>query len=242
LVLDFLSEEPSPALKKAVEARLAVFERHKDTLLDHLRKSKHDPKSQPRDTTEWWPQLTRLAQLYFLQQLMTPTSERVARLHKLAKVLERALVLATKAAQDDLGCDYLLSTLFRGALPRDPGGMLVRDEGGSFRAEYFPPLKQIVANLRFYQAAVLRAADDVPVVERKPSILPQDYISILADVYRTSTGREPGAGHGPFTRFLMKFRAALDPSSKASLNNGDEYVDDSLIEAVKSIRRKRGRL
>jgi hypothetical protein len=241
LALDFLDVEPPPALKKAVEARLARFEQHKGTLLDHLREYKRDPKSQPRDTTEWWAQLTRLAQLYFLQQLMTPTSERVARLHKLAKVLERALVLATKAAQDDLGCDYLLSTLFRGVLPRDPGGMIVRGEGGTFRAEHFPSLKQIAADLTFYRAAVLRGADSVPIVDRKPAILPLEYISILAHLYRTSTGREPGSGRGPFTRFLMKFRAALDPSYKSRANKEDEYVDDSLIEAVKSARRK-GRL
>jgi len=68
-----------------------------------------------------------------------------------------------------------------------------------------------------------------------------EYISILAHVYRTSTGREPGSGRGPFTRFLMKFRAALSPSYNSRANKRDEYVDDSLIEAVKSARRK-GRL
>ena len=239
-ILDFLSEEPPPALKKAVEARVAAFYRHKDTLLDHLRKSKRDPKSQPLDAAEWWPQLTLLAQLYFLHQIMTPPSERVARLHKLAKVLERARVLAKKAAQDDLGCDYLLLTLFKGALPRDPGGTIVRGEGGSLQVEYFPHLKQIVANLQLYRAAVLRIAEDVPAADRKPAILPRDYISILADVYRASTGREPGSGHGPFARFLMKFRAALDPSYKAK--KGDEYLDDSLVEAIKAARRERGRL
>ena len=161
---------------------------------------------------------------------------------QLAKVLERAWVLAKKAAQDDLGCDDLLSTLFTGALPRDPGGRIFRDEDGSLRVEHFPHLKQMIANLEFYRTAVLRAADNVPIVDRKPAILPREYISILAHVYRTSTGREPGSGRGPFTRFLMKFRAALDPSYKTRVNKGDEYVDDSLIEAVKSERRKRGRL
>jgi hypothetical protein len=239
--MDLLDEEPPPALKKAVEARLVRFDQHKGTLLDHLRKYNRDPKSQPRDADEWWPQLTRLAQLYFLQQVMTPPSERAARLRKLAGLLERAHVLANKAAQDDLGCDYLLSTLFKGVLPRDPGGMIIPGQDGSFRVEYFPHLKQIVANLQFYRAAVLRAADDVPIVDRKPAILPLEYIRILAHVFRTSTGREPGSGRGPFTKFLMKFRAALDPSYKSRVNKGDEYVDDSLIEAVKSARRK-GRL
>jgi hypothetical protein len=239
LILDFLDVEPPPALKKAVEARLARFEQHKGTLLDHLREYKRDP--QPRDADEWWPQLNQLAQLYFLQQVMTPPSERAARLRKLAEILERAHVLAEKAAQDDFGCDHLLSTLFRGVLPRDPGGMIIPGQDGSFHVEYFPHLKQIAVNLQIYRAAVLRAADSVPIVDRKPAILPLEYISILAHVYRTSTGREPGSGRGPFTRFLMKFRAALDPSYKSRANKRDEYVDDSLIEAVKSARRK-GRL
>jgi hypothetical protein len=241
LVLHFLDGEPPPALKKTVEARLARFEQHKDTLLDHLREYKRDPKSQPRDADEWWPQLNRLAQLYFLQQIMTPPSERAARLRKLAEILQRAGVMAKKAAQDDLGCDHLLSTLLRGVLPPDPGGVMIPGQEGSFAVEYFPHLKQIVVNLQIYRAAVLRAADSVPILDRKPAILPLEYISILAHVYRTSTGREPGSGRGPFTRFLVKFRAALDPSYKSRANKGDEYVDDSLIEAVKSARRK-GRL
>jgi hypothetical protein len=241
LVLDFLNEELPPALKKAVEARLARFDQHKGTLLDHLRQYKRDPESQPRDAEEWWPQLTRLAQLYFLQQVMTPPSERAVRLRKLAGVLERAHVLANKAAQDDPGYDYLISKLFRGVLPRDPGGMIIPGKDGSVRVEYFPHLKQIVAKLQFYRAAVLRAADDVPIIDRKPAILPLEYIHILAHVFRTSTGREPGSGRGPFTKFLMKFLAALDPSYKSRVNKGDKYVDNSLIEAVKSARRK-GRL
>jgi hypothetical protein len=38
----------------------------------------------------------------------------------------------------------------------------------------------------------------------------------------------------------MKFRAALDPSYKAK--KGEEYLDDSLVEAIKAARRERGRL
>ena len=229
--MDVLGKEPPRALRKAVEARLAAFYQHKDTLLEHLHKSKLGSKS--RDVDEWWPRLTHLAQLYFLRQGMTPPSERVARLHKLARILEQAHVLAKKAAQDDLGCDDLLSIFFNGTLPRDPGGAIVRDEDGSLRAEYFPPLEQMVANLAFYRTAVLRAADDVPVVDRKPAILPPEYISELADVFRTSTGREPGAGRGPFTNFLMEFRAALGPSYKTRVKKGAGYTEDSRLRETR---------
>jgi hypothetical protein len=239
-----LSEEPAPPVKKAVEAHLATFGQHKDTLLDHLRKCKRD-ESEPFDADKCWRRLARLAQVYFLQQAMTPPGERVARLRNLAEVLYRARILAKKAAQDDLGCDDLLRTLFRGTRPRDSGGRIVRDDDGSLRVVYFAEigLKQMVASLDTYRAAVLRAADDVPVAgPGKPAILPADYIHALADVYRASTGGEPGSGHGPFSRFVMKFRAALDPSYKTIDENGDERVDESLIEAIKAARREQDRL
>jgi hypothetical protein len=230
-----LSEEPAPAVKKAVERRLAAFDQHKDALLGCLRP--RGPGSQIFDANACWCHLTRLALLYFLQQLMAPPGERAARLRKLAEVLDRARALAKKAAQDDLGCDDLLSALFRGRLPRDPGGTLVRDEGGSLRVEYFAEigLTQIVNSLGDYRAAVLRAADDVPAAgSGKPAILPKDYFHALAEVYRTSTGREPGAGPGPFSKFVMTFRTALDRHK--SVDN------DSLIEAIKRVRREDGRL
>jgi hypothetical protein len=240
-----LSEEPAPAVKKAVEAQLAAFDQDKDTLLDHLRKCKRGSESQHFDADKWWRRLVRLAQVYFLQQIMTPPSERVARLRNLAEVLGRARVLAKKAAQDDLGCDDLLSALFKGTRPRDSGGRIVRDEGGSLRVVYFAEvgLKQMVASLDLYRAAVLRAADDVPAMgPGKPAILPRNYIHALANVYRASTGVEPGSGRGPFLRFAMKFLAALDHSYKTRDENGDERVDDSLIEAIKAARREHGRL
>jgi hypothetical protein len=238
-----LSEEPLPAVKKAVEAHLTAFDRHKDTLLDDLRKCS-GPKSQSFDANKWWGRLTQLALVYFLQQGMASPRERVARLRKLAEVLDRARALAKKAAQDDLGCDDLLSTMFRGALPRDPGGTLVRNPDGSYRAVYFAEiggLKQIAENLDIYQAAVLRAADDVPAAgPGKPVILPRAYIHALADVYRGSTGRKPGLGRGPFAQFAMKFRGAVDPSYKTKDENGCERVDYSLIEAIKSAGREDG--
>jgi hypothetical protein len=238
-----LSEEPLPAVKKAVEAHLTAFDRHKDTLLDDLRKCS-GPKSQSFDANKWWGRLTQLALVYFLQQGMASPRERVARLRKLAEVLDRARALAKKAAQDDLGCDDLLSTMFRGALPRDPGGTLVHNPDGSYRVVYFAEiggLKQIAKNLDIYQAAVLRAADDVPAAgPGKPVILPRAYIHALADVYRGSTGRKPGLGRGPFAQFAMKFRGAVDPSYETKDENGCERVDYSLIEAIKSAGREDG--
>jgi hypothetical protein len=232
-----LNEEPAPAATKAVKARLGTFNQHKDVLLDCLRMPSRGP-TRAFDATKCWDRLTRLAQVYFLQQAMTPPSERVKRLRRLAEVLDRAHVLAKKAAQDDLGCDHVLSTLFRGTLPRDPGGTIVPNKDGSFRLVYFHDfgLKRMVEDLVIYRAAVLRLSDDVPAARAgKPAILPKNYISALAGVYRANTGREPGASHGPFSRFVKTFLVALHPSYK-------NVRLDSLIEAIKAVRRERGRL
>jgi hypothetical protein len=94
----------------------------------------------------------------------------------------------------------------------------------------------MVEDLVIYRAAVLRLSDDVPAARAgKPAILPKNYISALAGVYRANTGREPGASHGPFSRFVKTFLVALHPSYK-------NVRLDSLIEAIKAVRRERGRL
>jgi hypothetical protein len=239
LVLDFLSEEPASAAKKAVEAGLAKFEKHKKTLLDYLSENRR-PKSRPFDDEKCWLRLTRLAQIYFLWQAMPPAAKREAALRKLAKALERISRIAEKVRQDNAGSD-LVSHLIEGILPREPRGQVVRDEDGSLRAVFFPELdlKQIVASLKDYQAGVLRAALDIPSRLPGPSpSLPESYIRALRDAYEDSTGRPAGRGVGPFLRFVMRFRAALDPSYKTTDESGDQRVDESILDAIKHALRK----
>ena len=145
---------------------------------------------------------------------------------------------------DNVGSE-LISQFFDGVLPREPSGRIIFDEHGKFwhetkdgivfHTEYFPEIdfKQIVARLDDYKAAVFRAANDVPT--RKSGdlpFLPGSYIRILASTYQDITGRKPGAGIGPFFRFVMLFRAALDPSYKTTDENGDERVDGTVLDAI----------
>jgi hypothetical protein len=234
-----LNEEPTPPVDKLVKARLAAFDRHKKALLDRLSK-KRDPKSEPFDEEKWWRRLTRLAQAYFLWRTRPPGAKREKELRNLAKTLGRACNLVEKARQNNVGSE-LVSQLLDGVLPRDPRGQIVLGNDGSLRAVYFPEinLKEIVLNLETYQAAVLRAANDIPT--RQPGklpALPRSYIRALADVYQESTGWKPGAGSGPFYRFVAQFRAALDPSYHTTDENGDERVDDSVIDAIQDALRK----
>jgi hypothetical protein len=232
-----LDEGPKPdagieAVKTAVEARLAEF--NQESLLDHLRIGSGNHRSFDQEKVRW--RLTRLAQAYFLRQVTTPAA-RVAGLRKLAETLGRARDLAEIARQDHIGSD-LFSEWFDG-LPREPRGTVVRDDDGSLGVVYFSEIdfKQMIASLRDFQAAVLRAANDVPTTAPGPAAsLPQGVIGGLADAYQELTGRKPGAGTGPFYRFVMEFRAALDPIYKSKDEKGD--VDESLVEAVKIALRR----
>jgi hypothetical protein len=234
-----LRDEPAPAVKKAVEARLAEFERHKQSLLDHLSKSRRF-QFRPFDEEKCWFRLTRLAQVYFLRQATPPAAKREADLRKLAEVLDRACRLAEKVRQDNAGSEWV-SQYFDGILPREPRGEIVPDKDGSLRVVYFleADFKQIVARLKEDQAAVLRVAHDVPTPLPGPSpSLPESYIRALRDAYEESTRRSAGRGVGPFLRFVMQFRAALDPSYKTTNENGDERVDESVLDAIKYALRK----
>jgi hypothetical protein len=100
-------------------------------------------------------------------------------------------------------------------------------------------LKQIVTSLKDYQAGVLRAAVDIPSRLPGPSpSLPESYIRALRDAYEDSTGRPAGRGAGPFLRFVMRFRAALNPSYKTTDASGHQRVDESMLDAIKHALRK----
>jgi hypothetical protein len=229
-----LSERPAPSVVRATKTNLAEFNKRKDKLIDHLKG--RSPVSEQLDEEKLWRSLTSLAQLYFLWKTSPPTVERKANLRKLAETLHRASNLAERVRQGNVGVD-LVSALFDGALPRDPPGQIVRDDDGTLRVVHFPNIgfAEMVTNLATYQAAALRAADEVPAVSPgKTPILPRSFIIALAEVYRRSTGRKPGAGKGPFARFVVQFRAALDSSHKIT----DGNVDNSVIDAIKDALRK----
>jgi hypothetical protein len=229
-----LDEKPAPKIIKAIEINLARFGQYKETVIDHLSKSRPS-KAEDFDGEKWWGHLTPLAQAYFLQREMPSAPERRASLLKLAEALDRARSLAENVRQDNAGSE-LISHLFDGTLPRDPPGQLIQNEDGSIGVVYLERLdfEKLVPALSAYQAAVLRVANYLPSPRSgKPPFLPSTFIRALAEVYLGSTGRKPGAGVGPFVRFVMLFRAALDPSYEAP-----DDADRSVIDAVQDALRK----
>jgi hypothetical protein len=239
-----LEEGPKPdpkikAVKHAVERELRQFEQHKEIVFDHLRAGS---KSRPFDKEKAWCRLTRLAQAYFWRQGATPAPKRVARLRRLADALGRARYMAEIARRDHVGSD-LFAAWFDGSA-RDPRGQIVPDADGTLRVVYFPELdlKETVATLDALKAAVLCAANDVPgTAPGRAAILPRPYIGALADAYKELTGSKPGAGVGPFARFVMQFRAALDPSYRTKDKSGPERVDEGMLAAIKDALRSRRR-
>jgi hypothetical protein len=229
-----LDQKPAPKTIKAIEINLARFGQHKRTVIDHLSRSRLS-KAKDFDGEKWWDRLTPLAEAYFLQREMPPAFTRKASLLKLAEILGEARNLAEEVRQDNAGAE-LISHLFDGTLPHDPPGQLIPSKDGSIEMVYFDRLdfEEMVPALSAYEAAVQRSANYLPSTPPgQAPFLPPTFIRALAEVYLGSTERKPGAGAGPFARFVMLFRAALDPSYEAS-----DDADRSVVDAVQDALRK----
>jgi hypothetical protein len=229
-------DEPIPdaemeELKAEIDAGLAAFEQHKISLLDHLQKVyERGHKSKPFDAEKAWQGLTSLAGLYFwrarLKQDTVPAAPRVERLRDLARTLGRARRQAEMAMRDDVG--EALFRAWRDANVRydpdlDPTGpqTLVRIDH---------EFEKVIASLAALEAAARRAADEVPKPRGRPkgsALLSPGFIEGLAGVYQNSTRSKPGAGDGPFARFVYEFLTAM---------GGYNIEYESLVDAIKDTR------
>jgi hypothetical protein len=160
---------------------------------------------------------------------MMPIADRKARLRELVKALSNARTLTDKALQDDVG-DDLFSAWWEGN--KEPLSVVRYDDGSvvSVRTVY-EMFEEAVTGLAALETAAVLAASEAHEERagrnglRKSSML-LDYIGTLADVYRESTGVKPGAGHGPFVRFVCAFLAAI----RASIS------EDYAVELVQNAR------
>lgn len=222
------------AVKADIKVRLLEFDQHKEVLLNILRDAhNHGHKSEPFNENRWWHYLTSLAHTHYWQarvkQETMPAADREARLRELAKALGKARGITDKAMRDDVGGD-LFSAWWEGT---DEPLSVVRDDDGSIVLvrtvdELF---KEAVAGLAALETAALRAAGEAHeerTRHRGPRrwTVPPDCIDTLWILYRGSTGVEPGAGHGPFVRFVRAFLAAI------RANISEDYV----VELVKDAR------
>jgi hypothetical protein len=229
------------ALLVAIETGLAEFGRHKDALLAILRDGyEHGlksalvdaggAKSMPFDEDSAWRlHLEGLAHQYFhrewVKQEVTKPADRQAQLREIAKVLERTRDMISEVMQSDVGND-LISGWWEGT------SEYAEAEGRFVDLLYIQrEFEKVVTSLAALETAATRAADGVSTRPGRPkgtAIMPRDYIEALAAVYRKTTGSRPGAGDGPFAKFVMEFLTALG-------RHNIQYA--SLIDAIKDARR-----
>jgi hypothetical protein len=90
-------------------------------------------------------------------------------------------------------------------------------------------LEEVTERLSELGVAANQVADEAHRGRGRPkgnSVLPWNYIYALAKDYRNSTGRKPGAGDGPFARFIYEFLTAL----------GGDLEYESVVDAIKDVR------
>ena len=140
-------------------------------------------------------------------------------------MLERARDMISEAMQSDVGND-LIAGWWEGA------SEYAEVEGRFVDLLYIErEFETVVTSLAALETAATRAADNVSTRRGRPkgtAILPRHFIEALAAVYRDTTGSKPGAGDGPFAKFVMEFLTALG-------HRNIQY--ESAIDAIKDARR-----
>jgi hypothetical protein len=214
---------------RAIDASTDAFGRHKPALLNHLQQGyERGPKSKPFDAEKSWRGLDRIAWMYFWHEgerrRTAPAADRVRRLRQLAKALGRARRLVEKATQDDVGNDLFSAWCdanVRYDIDPTPPLTLVRIDD---------EFEKVIASLPALEIAALRAADEITKKDGRPrgtALLRWDFVEVLAKIYRNSTESKPGAGDGPFARFVYEFITALG-------RRNVEYP--SIVDAIKDTR------
>jgi hypothetical protein len=221
------------------DARLSEFDKHKKSLLDILRNAcERRPNSKPFDGDKAWARLIGLAQFYYgrgrVKQETMPAADRIERLRDIAKALGRARRLVARAMRNDAGGALYSSWCEANPYFRhDPDG---REQPLTpIHIKVFDQVRtknefdKVFAGLATLEKAASRAADDVPPSKRgRPPILSRDDIWNLAALYRDSTGSIPGAGDGPFAKFVVEVLTAA--------GRADDIEYGSIIEAIKGAR------
>lgn len=225
-------EEPAPgsklaAIKARIEARLAEFDAHEGKLLALLDYAhKRGPQAKRFDRNKVWSDVRFFAWQRLLQesakheQLTMPPADRVKRLRKLEDALSRSRREVNKASKDDVG-DELCRALWKGIDKRLEAPLPIRQE-----------FEKVGANLVALETAAFRAIEDIPKRgDGRPGgtgVLPYGLIIILAYLYLDNTQARPGAGSGPFARFVFNFMTALGHR---------DLVYQTVIENIKDARK-----
>jgi hypothetical protein len=221
-----LQSVEDPNRRAIIEARLAKFEQQKNKqailrILSEVRENAATPS--PFDAKNSWRYLIGFAEYYFWMITggeSVPPAIRRKRLHKLAAVLDEARVLFHEMLEDDAGAD-LFYAWWGG--PSDPDA-----DGVCLDQSHFERLfRKQVAVLANLAEAGHRAANDVRRADGRPKgtgVFRKKFVVALAAVYRFTTDEKPGAGDGPFAKFVCAVLDALGRYNDAE----DGRVADTL--------------
>jgi hypothetical protein len=231
------------AVRAAIDAGLLNFERHKEALLDILRRARN-PEFEPLEEDKWWRRVTNLAGIYFWEQRVKqyetlPSGDRAKRLLILARALGKACSLTDKAMGDDVG-DALFSAWQEetGVAPVS----IVRNDDGSFSRmlSAMEKFKKEVAGLAPLEVAAKKAADEARRERvgggrpRGTSALSPGYILALAEFYGESTATEAATGGGSFVKFVRVFLDAVGQKDRVTERHLIGTIEDALARERKS--------
>jgi hypothetical protein len=219
----------SPQAAKASAAKLTSFAQHKTQLLAILRATyQRGPKTKSFNAKSAWQELIRIAGFYFkdveFRRGAVPAARRVKRLRQIAKALGRARTLVDETVGSDLFRGWCaVGNIF-------PASVILNSDGSSVLTRVADKIEDVLANLSTLERAAHRAADDIRTGRGRPkgtAVLPLDCLRALAALYRASTGLKPGAGEGPFARFVYAFLTAVGQRVLAY---------QSIVDTIKSAR------
>lgn len=218
------------AFKAALGALIAKFCGHGEVLLSPLRDAyDRGPKAQPFDADKASTDIAALAYLYYARERVKreamSAADREARCRAIADALRTARNKIEEAMTNPDLANDLTWAWWEGT------SEYVDTAGQSVDLLYIErEFEKVVKGLAALQAGAIRAAGDAHKGRGRPrgtSVLPQSYIIALAGLYRDHTGLQPGAGEGPFARFVCAFLAAL----------GRNYIaETTVIDAIKDAR------
>ena len=215
--------------KAEIEEKLASFAGHKERLLRRLRDAYDlNPKAEPLDEAKSWFGIETTAYQYFALQILKQTvMDHEARYRAISSAAQRAKETMEKARWADHGGN-LLKAWLEGNMEFAEATEQYSDllDGGVEFGRIFDKAAESLTEL---ELAANQLADEFRKERGRPKgtgALPWNYICALAWDYRKSTGKRPGAGDGPFARFVREFLAAIGQGDKSK-----HYVFDVIKDA-----------
>ena len=231
--IEFATPAPDPsteAFLAAIEEQLTKFCQHKEVLLSHLENAyDRGPKAEPFDKDKSWSQIERLAYIQCYAQRINQqamgAAERRTRYREIADVLTRARSMIEDAMRSPDLADDLIGSWWHGTTE-------YAEAGGRFVDLLYieREFEKVTKGLAALEEAAARASDGAqqgPGRPRGSSVLLPAYIRPLADLYRNCTGLKPGAGQGPFARFVGAYVTAIGLG---------RIEDASLVDIIKHVR------